>query len=217
MACRFKTPSPERPRKSPSFDKTPPECFVKSLYGALKQDYPKVEVMVADSSDTPIKPIIDEAQKRTNIPIRYLHFPHKGNYTLAEARNRAVIEADGKYLVFCDDRLQMEPEAVTTFTNYRQEHSWLWGMKDKSIKSFVENFSFIHRLNFISVGMFCERMQWYGGTTQEIRHRFEKKNGFNFMFLKDAKANSTKRAKSKNSRRDSIIEAKYLLYKMYNK
>jgi hypothetical protein len=194
-----------------------PEAFVESLVGILKQDYPKMEIVIADSGDTPVKQIINSVKKQTSIPIRYIYFPHKDNYTLAEARNRAIVEADGQLLVFCDDRIKMKPNAVSIFVNYRKTGTWLWGMKDKAIKGFVENFSCVARQDLINHGMFCERMQWYGGMTQEIRERFEHSVGLNFVFIQEAEAESIKRAKSKKSRRENIVEAKYLIYKMYNK
>lgn len=193
-----------------------PEAFVESLIGVLGQDYKKFEVIVADSGDVPIKKIVEEARKQTEVPIKYIHFPHKGSYTLAEARNRAVIDSDGEWLVFCDDRIRMESNALAVFEAHKKSKTWLWGMKDGIAKGFVENFSFVNRRDLIDGGMFCERMQWYGGMSQEVRERFEKGRGFSFVFIQDAKAKGIKKAKSKRSRRGSIAEAKWLIYKMYN-
>lgn len=193
-----------------------PEAFIDSFIGALGQDYPKYEVVVADSGDVPVRGLVEEARKKVRVPIKYIHFPHKGNYTLAEARNRAVIEAEGEYLVFCDDRIKMEPDAVSVFADARKTKTWLWGMKDGVGKSFVENFSCVNRKDFIDGGMFAERIQWYGGMTQEIRNRFERGRGFRFAFIGRAKANQTRRAKSKKFKRGSIIEAKWTLFKIYS-
>lgn len=194
-----------------------PEAFLNCFVGALQQDYPKYEIVIADSGNTPVKQIVDEAKKNSSVSIKYLYFPNKGNYTLAEARNRAVVESDGEYLVFCDDRIRMEPDAVKTFSVQRRVKTWFWGIKDDAAKGFVENFCCVNRRDLIAGGMFCERMQWYGGMTQEIRERFERCRGFEFIFLSDAKAYSNKKAKSKKSRKESIIEAKYLISKMYDK
>lgn len=194
-----------------------PESFVECLLGAVQQDYPKIEIVVADSGDYPSKKIVNEVKKHTEIPIKYIEFPNKGGYTLAEARNRAVIEADGEILVFCDDRLKMKPNAVSIFANYSRPKSWLWGSKDKVVKGFVENFSSVGRNDLIKHGLFNERIQWYGGMTQEVRERFEKRNAMDFIFLQEAEADVTKRATSKNKRREDIIDAKFLVYKLYNK
>ena len=197
--------------------KDSPESFAECLLGAIEQDYPKLEIIVADSGDYSSKKIVNEIKKHTSIPIKYFEFPNKDTYTLAEARNRAVVEADGDLLVFCDDRIKMKSNAVSVFTNYYRSKSWLWGSKDKAIKGFVENFSCVGRVDLIKFGMFNERIQWYGGMTQEIRERFEKKNGMDFIFLQEAEAESVKRATSKNQRREDIIDAKFTIYKLYNK
>lgn len=193
-----------------------PESFVQCLVGALSQDYNKYEVIVADSGDTPVGIIVDKAREKTKVPIKYIHFPHKGNYTLAEARNRAIVEAEGEYLIFCDDRIEMGPTAVSSFAEASQSKVWLWGMKDEVVKGFVENFSCVNRQDLINGGMFNERVQWYGGMTQEVRQRFEYGRGFGFVFISKARAKGIRRAKSKRYRRESIIEAKWLLFKLYS-
>ena len=91
------------------------EALVQSLYGALKQDYKKIEVIVSDSGKTSVKPIIDACRKKSDIPIKHIKFDDRETYSLAEARNRAIIEAEGDYLVFCDDRIQMDERAVSAF------------------------------------------------------------------------------------------------------
>lgn len=197
--------------------KDSPESFAKSLLGAIEQDYLKFEIIVADSGEISVQKIVNVVKQKTTIPIRYIHFDSKGNYTLAEARNRAVIEADGELLVFCDDRLKMKKNAVSVFATYKRPKAWLWGMKDKAIKGFIENFSSIHRDDIIKLGMFNERMQWYGGMSQEIRERFENKNSIDFIFMQEAEADEIKRTKSKSSRREDIIEAKLLIHKLYYK
>ena len=194
-----------------------PECLVECLMGALKQEYEKTEVIVCDSGNTPIEEIIRSARKYSNFPIKYIHFIHKDSYTLAEARNRGIVEAEGEYIVFCDDRMKMEKGAVAAFVAYARPDAWLWGVKDDCIKSFVENFSFVARINLIKHGLLCERMQWYGGMTQEIRERYEKLGGVFFILVDEAKAYEIKRSKSKRHRRSDIIEAKFLDYKLYSK
>ena len=110
----------------------------------------------------------------------------------------------------------MDKKAISVFMAYKKPKTWFWGMKDNAMKGFVENFSCVSRRELIDGGSFSERMQWYGGTTQEIRTRFELGRGFAFVFLKEAKAFGIKRAGSKASRRESIVEAKFQVFKMYN-
>lgn len=193
-----------------------PESFLECLLAAVNQDYEKFEIVVADSGEVPVRQIINEVKKQTEIPIRYIYFERKGNYTLAEARNRAIIEADGEVLVFCDDRMRMDSKAVGLFVSYHKPKTWIWGIKDSFEKGFVENFSSVDRQDLIRNGMFNERIQWYGGMTQEVRERFEG-NGFEFLYLQEVKATSIKRAGSKARRRADIIEAKNLIFKLYHK
>jgi glycosyltransferase involved in cell wall biosynthesis len=192
-----------------------PESFVEALVATLKQDWPKYEVVVADSGEASVREIIDKAREQSDVPIKYIHFPHKDNYTLAEARNRAVIEAEGEYLVFCDDRIRMKPDAITSFEGYKKPRTWLWGIKDGAMKSFVENFSFVSRADLINGGLFSERMQWYGGMTQEVKQRFQYGRGFNFALINEANAEGISKATSKRHRRDDIIKAKLQVFKMY--
>lgn len=92
----------------------------------------------------------------------------------------------------------------------------LWGVKDGALKAFVENLSFIKREHIIDAGMFLERMNFYGGMTQELKTRLTAQ-GFNFYRADDVNAISTIRASSKTSRRLSIIQAKFLLFQLYRK
>ncbi len=193
-----------------------PEAFIECLVGALSQDFKKYEIVVADSGDTPIEPIVNEARKNSNIPIKYIKFSNQGRYTLAEARNRAVIEAEGQWLLFCDDRIKMEPNVLGIFNGRKSTKIWFWGMKDNAVKGFVENFSYVNRRELIIGGMFCERISGYGGTTQEIRTRFEGKHNFTLAFIQDAQATGIRRTKSKSSRRNSIIDMKFIIFKLYD-
>ena len=192
-----------------------PESFVECLVAALNQDYIKYEIVVADSGDTPVETLVVAARKQTNIPIKYIHFDHKNNYSLAEARNRAIVEAEGEWILLCDDRIKMASDVLGIFTRRKSNKIWFWGEKDGAVKGFVENFSYVNRKELITQGMFCERMQWYGGMTQEIRSRFREELGFTFAFIADAKATGIRRTGSKKSRRDSIIEAKWTINKMH--
>lgn len=187
------------------------EAFAEALLKAARQDYKKIEIVVADSSAAPMKPIIDRVAEVTGVPIKYIWFGAPG-YTLAEARNRAVIEARGSWLVFCDDRIGMEPNAVSEFMKYAQERRWLWGVKDDNAKPFIENFSCVQRQYVIIGGMFNERMQWYGGMSQEIRERFA---AMNYELVQSAKAYQTAKAKSRQSRWHDIANAKLLIHKLY--
>lgn len=198
----------------PTYDR--PESLIECLAAIDSQDYKKIEIVVADSGKQSVASLIKDIARRTEMPLKYIRF-ESTHYSLAEARNRAVIEAQGEILVFCDDRLKMRPEAVSEFAKDQTVNKlWQWGVKDDYEKGFVENFSCVNRDLLIGGGMFSERMVWYGGMSQEIRTRFENRQSFVFEINKKAKADSIQRSASKARRREDIIEAKYTISKMYS-
>jgi len=145
----------------------------------------------------------------------------KEGYNLAMARNMGVVEARGKYLMFCDSRLNPKKEAIKTFLDRSKLPEkdgvkyWLFGNKARADKeSFIENFSFINREKFIRAGMMNERITEYGGMSQELRERFNSQ-GFKTIFVKDAHADELSSGRRSPERRKSIIKMKNLLYKLY--
>lgn len=195
--------------------KNNPESLIDALGGAVAQDYKNKEIVVVDSSDKPVSEFLGAfVENFPDVTFKYEHFKSDG-YSLAEARNRGVINADGEILVFCDDRIVMESNAVSVFQSVMQNKYWVWGVKDNAPKAFVENFSAVRKIDLVAGGMFNERIEQYGGMTQDIRQRFEVLLNYKFFLVKDAQAKSNKRAKSKSSRRQDIRKSKYLLYKLY--
>lgn len=184
----------------------------------VTQTYHAFEIIVSDSSEPDvakdIKGAIDYLRAKVSIPIKYIHFPNNGEYTLAKARNLACMESNGDLLVFCDDRIGMEPGAIEAFARAAEPRIWFHGMKDGYEKGFVENFSAITRSDFIVGGMFNERMDVYGGMTQEVRERY-RLQGIDFVLLNTAKAMGIKKTKSKALKRKDIQEAKFKIYKLY--
>ena len=106
----------------------------------------------------------------------------------------------------------MDSKAVEEFVKAWLPRIWLWGIKDESPKGFIENFSCIERRELIKGGMFNERMDTYGGMSQEIRERFSSR--LDFQLVNSAKATAS-RAKGKAGRRKDIIESKLKLFKLY--
>src|SRR3990167_8932184 len=164
----------------PTFDRG--DAFLDCLAGIAVQDYPNFELVIADSGSFVMEAVARKFRTQTNIPTKYVRFEGYGKYTLAEARNRAVIEAQGEYLVFCDDRLKLEPNCISEFISNAKSKTWFWGTKDNTTKDFVENLSCVKRSDLIRAGMFNERMDHYGGMSQEIRTRFAEQ-GFGFEFI----------------------------------
>jgi glycosyltransferase involved in cell wall biosynthesis len=137
-------------------------------------------------------------------------------YGLAKARNMGLIEATGEIVVFCDDRLMMHPRAVDEFVKalarLGSKKAWVWGSKG-AFKTFVENFSATWRRTVIDGGMFCERIDRYGGMTQEVSGRFGAQ-GVRFEFCAGAIAEPAFGTHSKSRHRDDITASKVRLYKM---
>ena len=196
----------------PAYDN--PNALVEAIAAAVNQSYRNVEVVVVDSGKMSMYPIIRKFRSVTQVPIKYFRF--KGNgYTLPKARNIGVMESEGEILVFCDERISMNVEAVKHFVMNHGNNCWLWGVKDDSPKGFVENFSSVGRTDFIRHGLFNERINCYGGATQEIRTRFENMNGFVFQLVNEAKAKGSIKSHSKRNKKEDIVRAKFNLYKLY--
>jgi glycosyltransferase involved in cell wall biosynthesis len=191
----------------------PGEKWVDVMAAALNQDYPNYELIIADSSDMPLEGVIRKIRTESKTTIKYIRIKRNGEYTLAKARNEAIIEAEGRVLIFCDERLMMDKNAVSTFAENYTNKMWFWGTKDGYDKGFVENFSSVGRKELIEMGMFCERIDRYGGMTQEVRTRAEK-NGIVFQRAA-CDAVSVCKSKAKADKKDSIIDMKTKIFKMY--
>jgi glycosyltransferase involved in cell wall biosynthesis len=196
----------------PTFDR--PRILIDCLSKIVSQQYDCMEVIVSDSGNISVQPIIEEFRKQTDVPIRYIRFENHGEWTLAQARNRAVVESQGELLVFCDERMGMRPGCVEAFVRKHSPGIWQWGIKDDVEKGFVENLSAIMRVDLTKFGMFNERINYYGGTSQELRTRFSW-NSFDLVLNYDAKADTLAKNISKSKKRDSIRKAKLILYKLY--
>lgn len=165
-----------------------------NIESILTQVHPNFEIIVCDDSDikyrnaniAEFKSFVESKKDR----VKYLYsarFDHEGkkDYGLARARNYGIIEATGEFLVFLDDR--MTPDTPTALADFATEIKktrkvWFFGDKGAHKTSFVENFSAIRRSEIVDAGMFCERIDKYGGMTKELHGRFSRQ-GFDFKFL----------------------------------
>lgn len=197
----------------PTFDR--PKVFAQTLLHAVEQDYKFKEIIVADSGTSPVKELVDELKRHTDVPIKYIYFDNKGEFTLPKARNLAVIESQGEYLLFDDERMIMHKNALSEFVKCRQNRSWLYGLKNEVKKGFVENFSFVKRRDLIAGGMFNERIDCYGGASEELRERFSNL-GFTFERINTAHADVSEKSSSRWGKKDQIVRAKYIIDKLYN-
>lgn len=198
----------------PVYDK--PEIIRLCLNAIANQTYKNIEIIVCDDGLTLDKrDVIQEQQRYVNVPFRYLrtlNYHEPNDYGLARARNIGTIEATGEIIVYCDQRMIMEPDAIEEFVRYLKPRHWLYGNKG-SKKEFIENFSCIYRQDVINAGMFCERMDAYGGLSQETRTRI-RNQGIQTEFIESAKALAKGKSSNRNRKRAEIIKMKSRLFKM---
>lgn len=191
-----------------------PQTIQMCLQAIANQDYSNLEIIVCD--DNPIEDhqsLIREFARTVPLPVVYRNTSRKENdYGLARARNIGIIEASGDILVFCDQRISMESHAVSEFVKHITPKKWLYGTKGV-IKGFVENFSCVYRQDLIRAGMFFERMDLYGGMTQEI-YRRTKSQGFTHEFIPTATAKPNIDSFSLSRRRADIISMRNRLFRM---
>jgi len=154
-------------------------------------------------------------QSYKNIEVLSLVDEEKG-YNLAKLRNKMIVEAHGEYLLFLDDRWKLShihtvKEFIKQLNN--RDYIFLWGDKGSGKRNFVENFSFCKRDSFIKAGMWNERIDHYGGMSQEIRARL-RAQGWKFKFCEGAKAVEKMSSRGDWRTKAEIIKAKNILYKM---
>ncbi len=193
----------------PIYDK--PDVIRQCLNAIGNQDYKNIEVIAADDSGNCRQDVMDFAST-VPFPVRYLDTHRDNDYGLARARNEATIEATGDIMVYCDQRMIMEPDAISEFVKYVKPKHWLYGNKGVK-KEFVENFSCVYRQDAINAGIFCERMDCYGGMSQELRTRIRNQL-IQTEYIESAKANPKGKSSNRNRKRQDIIRAKNRLWKM---
>lgn len=197
-----------------------PEVIRKCLNAIALQEYPNIElVVVNDGSNIENYEIIEVFSKTVSFPVRYINNEivvggdGLDDYGLARARNKGIIEATGEIIVFCDQRQIMEPDAITKFVDNLVPKTWVFGNKGGNKKDFIENFSAVYRDDIIRAGMFCERIDAYGGMSQEVRAR-TRMQGIRHVYIEDAKATPMGKSSNKNAKKQDIIRIKNRLYKM---
>lgn len=202
----------------PTFKRS--EQLLESMLAIEAQDYPAKEIIVCDDgSDDETPTVVAEAKKQLKTPILYVRTGDKDTYGLAKARNKGAIEALGDIVLFLDDRLKLEPDCLEQVAKCHQVRTFYHGKKinrdgnASGKKAFVENFSWVDRKSFFEAGMFCERMEWYGGLSEETRLRF-KAQGFGFSYQEKAAVREMAKSGRMTKRRESW-KAKNLIDKMY--
>lgn len=187
-----------------------------------KQEYPAKEIIIInDGGKTQeLNKYVIECKRHIKTPVLLLNTNNQPEYYgLAQARNMGAIEALGEILLFMDDRYTLEPNALSNIANNSDVNKFYFGQKIIKGKlstktAFMENFSWINKKEFFKAGMFCERLNIYGGMSEEVRTRFSKQ-GYELVQIKDAKCKEIKSSIGNKGNKDKIWKAKYLLYKMY--
>ena len=188
-----------------------PETTRKTLNAIANQDYPSIELVVIDDGQESQEQLVKEFALTVNFPVRYIS-NNQNDYGLARARNKGIIEAVGDILVFCDQRMVMDNSCVTHLVKNLAERKWTYGNKGGK-KDFVENLSAIHKIDIVRAGMFCERIDSYGGMSQEVRVR-TRMQGITHEYVEEAKATPSGKSSNRNQKRADIIKMKNKLFKM---
>ena len=190
-----------------------PEVVRKCLNAIAEQTYKNIEVIISDDGGN--ENYYEDFGKYVDFPVRYMStaadYPAQ-EYGLARARNEATIEATGDVIVYCDQRMIMEPTAIEEFLKRLAPSIWLYGNKGGK-KEFVENFSCVYRNEIIQAGLFNERITAYGGMSQETRARW-RMQGRRTEYTESAKAIPTGKSSNRNRKRAEIIKMKNRLFKM---
>jgi len=188
------------------------KTLIASLVGLVRQDYPNLEIIVVDDgSKDGTKKAVKEFKEMCPIPIRYIKQKRMG-YGLARARNTGVVEANGKILVFQDDRYLMNPNAISELVAMVKPRTWVFGDKGAQKRDFVENFSCVYKRDLVDIGMFNERIVYYGAMTRDILSRMS--NRIIHQYCANARCTVLLDSKSKFKKKPEIVKAKLLLWKL---
>lgn len=190
-----------------------PEVTRQTLDAISKQTYENIELIVVDDSkeDTTTESIVWQFEDTVEFPVKYFKTKGEG-YNLAQARNIGIINASGDIVVFCDQRMTLDQNAVTHFVDNLTPRKWVYGNKGGK-KDFVENFSAIYRDDIVRAGMFNERINLYGGMSQEVRVR-TRMQGIEHVYIEEAKATPSGKSSNRNRKRADIAEMKNLLFRL---
>lgn len=188
-----------------------PEVTRANLNAVANQTHCNIEIIVVDDGEESQEDNVRGFAQTVSLPVRYMRLGGRG-YNLAKARNKAVIEATSDVVVFCDQRMIMSEDCIEQFMEQLKPNTWLYGNKGAK-KDFIENLSCIYRDDFVKFGMFNERINLYGGLSQETRSR-ARKQGMNIEFVEKAVAEPMGKSSNRRLRKYEILQMKNLLWKI---
>jgi len=187
------------------------EITRETLTSIANQTHKNIEIIVIDDGEVDQEKNIIDFADTVSMPVRYIRLGGKG-YNLAKARNMGAIESTSDILVFCDQRMVMDNDCVEQFAENLKLNTWLYGNKGAK-KDFIENLSCIYRNDFVRFGMFNERINMYGGLSQETRVR-ARHQGINIEFIENAKAMPRGKSSNKRIKKYEIMQMKNMLFKI---
>lgn len=202
-----------------------PEIIRKCLDAVSRQSYKNIELIVVDDSFNSInESIVKEVSMFMHCPVKYIRTAQLVSnvnnptgvkeYGLARSRNIGTIEATGDIMVYVDQRQIMDDNCIEELVKYSKPGYWVYGNKGGGKRSFVENLSCIYRTDILRIGGFNERINLYGGQSQELREKM-RNSGISMEYVESAKATPAGKSSNKNRKRQDIIKMKNILYKMF--
>lgn len=204
-----------------------PTCYredtiTKVLDAYAHQTYSPLEIIVVmdeiEGENSETWRVIEEWSKKNPDVVGKCMSTHYGGYGLAMARNMGIFEAAGHYIIFSDDRFVPESDAVERFVNRikaEKNSCAVWGDKGAGRRDFIENFFIIRKKDIVNAGMFNERINEYGGQSQEVRERFKSLN-YSLIYEPLAKSEPVFGTHNKAKRRYELVRMKTALWKLRN-
>lgn len=198
------------------------EDNIKKVLDAYKnQTYKPIEIIVVvddKKSNGNYDVVIDKWIKdNEDMPLKILFTEYTG-YGLAMARNMGIFEATGHYLIFNDDRFIPNEHAVSAFVGRIKQNKnrcCVWGDKGGGKRDFIENFFIVRKKDIVNAGMFNERINEYGGQSQELRDRLNSQD-FYLIFEPAAKAVASFGTHSRSEKKYELLRMKTKLWKLRN-
>jgi glycosyltransferase involved in cell wall biosynthesis len=182
------------------------DCIDKNLdefYNQTDMDF-EVVVAVDGSTDNTID-VLEEHKKMAPFPLKWIDTGETDKFCMGKARNMGVLETVGEAVVILDDDSFPCPEFIaehkrtvrkkTLTGGYREADEPKLKAKMKALKGFtigkfqpntVENNTCMFRKDWISCGLFTERIESYGGVGQEFIKRLISQ-GYEYQFNPKAK------------------------------
>lgn len=205
-----------------------PDTITKILDGYARQSYSPMEIivvideeyprMVKEGQTTTTWDTVKEWGKMNPGVVVTVVCTNYGGYGLAMARNMGIFESAGHYLIFSDDRFLPDQDAVERFVNrIKQEKNScaIWGDKGAGRRDFLENFFIIRKKDIVNAGMFNERINEYGGQSQEVRERLHSL-GYSLIYEPLAKSEPLFGTHNRSIKKYELVRMKTKLWKLRN-